>query len=224
MNTDPKTALQQTKTLMLDMDGTLLDLAFDNYVWLELVPQRYAAANNISIDEALEILYAQFKAKQGQLDWYSLNHWAEFLSLDVVQLHHDVSHRIGYLPGALDFLRHVSSQDIRVLLVTNAHPDLVEIKDAKTGIGDFLDEVHSSHDYGHAKESQSFWEALREEVDFDPATTLFVDDNPHVLQSASDYGLERLVRVTRPDSRDAAKDCSVFRTVEKVADMLEPQR
>ncbi len=220
MNMDPKTALQQTKTLMLDMDGTLLDLAYDNYVWMELVPQRYAAANDMSLEEAFEILYAQFKAKQGQLDWYSLHHWAEFLKLDVMQLHHDVSHRIGYLPGALDFLRHVTDQDIRVMLVTNAHPDLYEIKDAKTGLGDFLDEVHSSHTYGHAKESQDFWHALHEVVDIDPETTMFVDDNPHVLQSARDYGLEMLVRVTRPDTRDPAKECSRFKTVERVADML----
>lgn len=220
MNMDPQTALKRTKTLMLDMDGTLLDLAFDNYVWMELVPRRFAAVNDIPYDEARDRLYAQFKAKQGHLDWYSLHHWAEFLNLDVLQLHHDVSHRIGYLPGALEFLRSVYKQDIRVLLVTNAHPDLVEIKDAKTGLADYFDEIHSSHTYGHAKESQHFWSALQEEVDFDPKTTLFVDDNASVLKSARQYGVEMLVRVTQPDSRAPAKSCTEFRGVEKVADML----
>ncbi|MDH3916294.1 MAG: haloacid dehalogenase, partial [Chromatiales bacterium] len=28
-------------TVLLDMDGTLLDLRFDNYFWQELVPSRY---------------------------------------------------------------------------------------------------------------------------------------------------------------------------------------
>jgi len=36
MNTDPQTALERCETLMLDMDGTILDLAFDNYIWLNL--------------------------------------------------------------------------------------------------------------------------------------------------------------------------------------------
>ena len=220
MNIDPQTALKRTKTLMLDMDGTFLDLAFDNYVWRELVPRRFAVANDMPFEEARDILYAQFRAKQGQLDWYCLNHWADFLKLDVLQLHHDASHRIGYLPGALEFLRHVHGQDVRVLLVTNAHPDLVEIKDARTGLADYFDELHSSHSYGYAKESQKFWSAFQEAVEFDPKTTLFVDDNFSVLQSARKFGIDMLLRVTQPDSTVPAKQCTEFRGVEKVADML----
>ena len=29
-------------TVLLDMDGTILDLHFDNYFWKEYVPQKYA--------------------------------------------------------------------------------------------------------------------------------------------------------------------------------------
>ena len=59
----------------------------------------------------------------------------------------------------LKFLRATVTveRDMQVLLVTNAHPDTVAIKDAKTGLGDYFDGIHSSHDYGHAKESQDFW-------------------------------------------------------------------
>lgn len=220
MNMDPQAALKRTKTLMLDMDGTLLDLAFDNYVWQELVPRRFAAANDMPFAEARDLLFGKFKAEQGKLEWYSLHHWAEHLQLDVLQLHHDVSHRIGYLPGALNFLRRLREMDIQVLLVTNAHPDMVAIKDARTGLADYLDEIHSSHNYGHAKESQDFWRALQDKTGFDPATTLFVDDSVPVLTSARNYGVEMLVRVTRPDSRAPGTSCKEFRGVEKVADML----
>ena len=220
MNMDPQTALKRTKTLMLDMDGTLLDLAFDNYVWKELVPRRFAMANNMPIEEARDLLFGKYKAEQGKLEWYSLQHWAEHLNLDVMQLHHDVSHRIGYLPGALGFLRQLREMDIQVLLVTNAHPDMVAIKDARTGLGDYLDEIHSSHNYGHAKESQDFWHALQSKTGFDPSTTLFVDDSIPVLTSARKYGVDMLVRVTRPDSTSPASPCNDFRGVERVADML----
>lgn len=220
MKIDPQTALKRSKTLMLDMDGTLLDLAFDNYVWTDLVPRRFAAANDMPYQEARDMLYAQFKAKQGQLDWYSLHHWAEFLKIDVLQLHYDVSHRIGYLPGALQFLRHVREQNVRVLLVTNSHPDLLEIKDAKTGLGDYFDGLYSSHDYGYAKENQQFWAALQDDVSFDPLTTLFVDDSAPVLESAREYGVEMLVRVTRPDTTAPVNRNTGFRAVEAVADML----
>lgn len=220
MNIDPQTALQRTRTLMLDMDGTVLDLAFDNYVWKDLMPRRYAAANGMTLAAAREHLFEQYRSVQGGLDWYCLDHWAERLGIDVVQLHHDVNHRIGYLPGALEFLRTVQKRDIRVLLVTNSHPETLRLKDAVTGLGDYFDGIFSSHNYGHAKESQAFWHALQEDVGFDIETTMFVDDSQPVLRSAEEYGVSMLVTVTRPDTNRPVKRGSLFRGVEGVADML----
>ncbi len=205
---------------MLDMDGTLLDLAFDNYVWRDLVPRRYAAANGLTLAAAREHLFEQYRAVQGDLEWYCLDHWCDRLQIDVVQLHHDVNDRIGYLPGALGFLRTVSDQDLRVLLVTNSHPDTLALKDAVTGLGDYFDGLVSSHDYGHAKESQAFWQALEDDVGFDVETTLFVDDSQPVLRSASDYGLKMLVTITRPDTSRPLRNGSEFTGVESVADIL----
>jgi HAD superfamily hydrolase (TIGR01509 family) len=220
MNLDPQSALQQSATLMLDMDGTILDLAFDNYMWQELVPRRYAAENDIPYEEARALLMGKFSAEQGNLQWYCLDHWCEHLGIDVVQLHYDVSHRIGYLPGALGFLRNIRERDVRVLLVTNAHRDTLALKDAKTGLSDYFDGIHSSHDYGHAKESQDFWSSLQEDVGFDPETTLFVDDSLPVLRSARDYGIRMLLTVTHPDTTAPLKRTSDFVGVERVADML----
>ena len=220
MKMDPQLALRQTETLMLDMDGTLLDLAFDNYLWKELVPRRFAAKNDMPYEQAQTLLMDKYAAVQGDLEWYCLDHWCERLGIDVVQLHHDVSHRIGYLPGALEFLRHVQKLDIRVLLVTNAHRDTLALKDSMTGLGDFFHGVHSSHDYGHAKESQRFWSALQEDVGFDFATTLFVDDSQPVLESAAEYGIEMLVTVTQPDTTEPIREGSRFRGVRRVADFL----
>lgn len=205
---------------MLDMDGTLLDLAFDNYMWKELVPRRYAVENDMPFEDARELLMSKYEAVQGDLDWYCLDHWCDRLKIDVVQLHHDVSHRIGYLPGALEFLRAVHKQDIRVLLVTNSHPGTLALKDAMTGLGDYFDGLHSSHDYGYAKESQDFWKALQDDVGFDRETTLFVDDSQPVLRSAREYGIEMLVTVTYPDTSEPLKQGSEFRGVKRVADML----
>lgn len=221
MNIDPQTALERCETLMLDMDGTILDLAFDNYIWKDLVPRRYAVANGISFERARDLLFEKYAAVQGDLEWYCLDHWNERLGIDVVKIHHDVTHRIGYLPGALDFLRAVHARDIRVLLVTNSHPDTLNLKDAVTGLADYFDGLHSSHTYGHAKESQSFWEALQEDAGFDAATTLFVDDSQPVLHSAAEYGIGMLVTVTRPDTTEPPRCGSEFRGVEGVKDLLE---
>jgi putative hydrolase of the HAD superfamily len=213
-------ALERCETLMLDMDGTILDLAYDTYVWKELVPRRYAAANNMTFEEAREVLFDKYRSVQGDLEWYCLDHWNDRLGIDVVKIHHDVTYRIGYLPGALAFLREMHERDTRVLLVTNSHQDTLDLKDAVTGLADYFDGIYSSHSYGHAKESQAFWHALQEDVDFDVETTLFVDDSQPVLRSAREYGVRMLVTVNRPDTTEPVKSGSEFRGVEGVGDLL----
>ena len=220
MKNDPRTALQRCATLMLDMDGTVLDLAYDNYVWRDLVPRRYAVRNGLSLDASRRHLFDLYGKVDGDLEWYCLDHWSDRLDMDIIGLHHDIRHRIGYLPGAREFLDVVRETEVRVMLVTNSHPGTLELKDAVTGLGDYFDDMHSSHTYGHAKESQDFWQALTDETGVDPETTLFVDDTQRVLRSAQEYGIDSLVTVTLPDTSAPARTGSDFAGVETLAELL----
>ena len=217
---NPKSLLENCDTLMLDMDGTVLDLAFDNYVWLELMPQKYAEQTGISHDEAREFLYSQARSVQCKLDWYCVDHWGEKLGLDIMEIHRSVDDRIGYLPGARRFLETVSERNIRLLLVTNSHRDTLAIKSEVTGVADFFDHIYTSHDIGHAKEHQPFWQALQDAESFDPGRTLFIDDNISVLRSAQQFGVEMLLTVTRPDTSAPRRARSEFTGVEGVVDLL----
>ena len=205
---------------MLDMDGTVLDLAFDNFMWLHHVPEQFAEARGMAPDEARRQLYAKFEEMLGQLEWYCLDHWSEFLGLDVARLHREQHHRIGYLPGAEDFLQRVVSRELRLLLVTNSHLEVLEIKHEATGIKAHFDAIHSSHEFGAPKESQEFWHALQQAEGFDPATTLFIDDTRRVLDSAAKFGIEQLVEVTHPDTSAPKREQGDYTTVEGLKDLL----
>jgi len=217
---NPKSLLEKCDTLMLDMDGTILDLAFDNYVWQELVPQKYAERSGISNDDARDFLYSKYRNVRGKLDWYCVDHWREQTGLDILAIHRDVNERIGYLPGARRFLETVSKWNIRLIMVTNAHRDTLALKTEVTGIADYFDHIYTSHDVGHAKEDQPFWQALQDAESFDPGRTLFVDDNISVLRSARQFGVEMLLTVTRPDTTAPVKDDSDFEGVEGVVELL----
>ena len=212
--------LSLCETLMLDMDGTVLDLAYDNYVWKELVPARYAETRGMSLEDARSRLYAKYRAIQGDIEWYCLDHWSERLGLDVLELHRDVNDRIVYLPGARDFLQSMHEPDVRVLLVTNSHPDTLALKDEATGLGGYFDAIYSSHEFGYAKERQEFWQALQEDEGFLRESTLFVDDNRAVLESAETYGVEMLVEIEHPDTSEPRKEKSAYAGVGGVADLL----
>ena len=43
-------------TVLLDMDGTLLDLYYDNHFWREHVPMRFAEKQKISLDQAKQLI------------------------------------------------------------------------------------------------------------------------------------------------------------------------
>ena len=205
---------------MLDMDGTLLDLAYDNYMWLEHIPAEYARQNAMGEAEAREMLSSKFRSLEGKLQWYCLDHWSEVLDLDVKELHRNENGRIGYLPGARDFLESVLHHEVRLLLVTNSHIDTLEIKTEVTGISEFFDAIYTSHELGHAKEDQPFWHALHEAEGFDRETTLFIDDNPSVLESARTFGISNLLNITRPDTRHPPRENRDFPTIESVASLF----
>ena len=205
---------------MLDMDGTILDLAFDNYVWKQLVPERYASHNDLPYDVACKRLFAKYASIQGDLEWYCLDHWSERLGFDVLGLHEEVHDRIEYLPGAQAFLQRVRKMNIKVLLVTNSHPDTLHLKESTLGFSTYFDGLHSSHTYGHAKEHQEFWQLLQHEEGFDPATTLFFDDTVPVLKSAARYGITMPVVITRPDTSEPRREDGDFVGVEGVHELL----
>jgi 5'-nucleotidase len=211
-------------TVLLDMDGTLLDLRFDNFFWQELIPSRYAAANGLPDEEAVALLEPRFAAARGTLEWYCLDHWSRELGLDIAALKREAEDHIDFLPNVPEFLLAVRELSKRAVLVTNAHRGTLSIKLARTGLDRYLDAIHSSHDLGLPKENPRFWARLRDIEPFDPTRTLLVDDSLPVLRSAHEYGLARVIAVLRPDSSRPPAQVHDFQGVESVSELLPPKR
>ena len=188
------------ETVCLDMDGTVLDLRFDNYFWLEVVPRRYGALHGKTAAAALEELLPRIDAWRGRLEWYCVDHWTTELGIDIEALKLEMREHICFLPGAEGFLDRLGTLGKRRLLTTNAHPKSLAVKHGRTGIGSHFDEMVSSHVLGAAKESPEFWGRLCARHSIEPATTLFVDDSAAVLCAAREAGVRWLYQVLRPDS------------------------
>lgn len=206
---------------MLDMDGTLLDLAFDNFFWRELVPSRYALNRNLSEDAARRELTRRYKEIEGQLEWYCIDHWSEVLGLDIRALKSEHREKVRYLPRATDFLAFVRGHRKRILLVTNAHRGTLAIKVAQTGLDREVDGMISSHDYRVPKQTSAFWEKLSVEEDFDPARTLLVEDSLSVLEAARSFGLKYTVAIRQPDSGEPPREIAEFPSVDNIDDLSQ---
>ncbi|MEJ2212590.1 MAG: GMP/IMP nucleotidase [Gammaproteobacteria bacterium] len=206
--------------VMLDMDGTLLDLHFDNHFWLEYVPVKYAEEKGISVEQSKTRLMEQYKKIEGTLDWYCLDHWSRKLQLDIALLKEEIEHLIAVHPYVVDFLEAVKAAGKRTILVTNAHQKALALKMKKTRLDHHFDEIITSHQIGYAKESQQFWAGLQASLPFDPVRTLFVDDSVSVLESARKYGIAHLIAVLKPDTRSPARQVDGFNGVENFKELL----
>lgn len=207
-------------TVLLDMDGTLLDLNFDNYFWLELVPRRFAELHALDLAAARQSLSPRFAAKRGTLDWYCTDYWSRELGLDIAALKHGIREQVRFLPGAEEFLSRLQGRGLRRILVTNAHQDALHIKAAQTGLTRYFDAVVSSHQYGFPKEHPQFWPRLQAEMNLDPSRCLFVDDSLAVLQAARNHGIGQIFAISRPDSAADHRIIEEFPAAAAIIDLL----
>lgn len=200
----------QIDTVLLDMDGTLLDLHFDNHFWLDYLHQCHAAKHRISKEQARAQLMPLLDSYAGTLEWYCVEFWSEKLQLPIQQMKFEQAALIAPRPHALEFLQQLRDSGKHALLVTNAHPLSLEVKLRQIDLASNLDAIVSSHHYGFAKEQQQFWHCLQHEHPFEPGRSLFIDDSLAVLRSAQKYGIKHLRCVATPDSTKPARDCGEF--------------
>lgn len=208
-------------TVLLDMDGTLLDLHFDSYFWLEHLPIRYADIHQMDAKEARDWLHSRIMQEQGTLNWYCLDYWSRELNVDIVALKEEVAERIAFRPHVQGFLQKVREASLRSVIVTNAHRDSLALKLSKTDLADRVDAIICSHDFGLPKENPEFWTRLQEVEPFNPQRTLLIDDSLSVLASAKVYGIRYLLAITQPDSQSPARNINEFGAVEHFNE-LEP--
>ena len=208
-------------TLLLDMDGTLLDLHFDNHFWSEHVPLRYGQRNALSLAQAKAELFPRFQAVEGTMDWYCVDYWSRELDLDIARLKAEVDHLIAVHPHVTEFLDAVRGSGKRTVLVTNAHAASLALKLEKTGLGGHLDAVVCAHDFGRPKEDPAFWPWLASRQPFRPERTLLIDDSLPILRAAQDAGIRHLLAVRRPDSQGPPRETEEFPAVESFAALAQ---
>ncbi|MFT6916273.1 MAG: HAD superfamily hydrolase (TIGR01509 family) [Motiliproteus sp.] len=209
-------------TVLLDMDGTLLDLHFDTYFWLEHLPARYAQVHGLEPLLAKKQLTERITREQGTLNWYCVDYWSEQLGVDIAALKAEIVHKVGFRPHVQDFLQALRKQGLRAVIVTNAHQKSLQLKLQHTGLDRYVDRILCTHDFGLPKEDVAFWTLLQQQEPFDPARTLLIDDSLAVLRSAREYGIAQLLSIIQPDSQKPLRTIDEFDAIQHF-DEIKPR-
>lgn len=206
--------------VLLDMDGTLLDLAFDDRVWNHALPAALAARDATPLATARARVADTLATARGTLAWYCLDHWERVFGVSVHALEVAEQAHIDVRQGTREFLDFLAARDLPVILATNAHPQSLARKMARTGLAGYFRAIVSSHDIGAPKELPAFWQGLRARVPFDPANALFVDDSAPVLRAARAAGIRHIFGVRTPSSAGGPRSFDEFASVEALAELI----
>ena len=190
---------QTVDDVLLDMDGTLLDLHYDATFWLKNVHSIVASFTGESENEIRDRFQKELKKHEGTLAWYCTDRWAEFFGIDLIEAKKQLAHLIRYRPHAKQFLEALRPLPLRTIIVTNAHPDVIQLKLDVIPLGTLVDGIVSSHQYGVAKEHPNFWTALFDEYPINPNRAVFMDDSSRVLDAADRAGVREIVEIRHPN-------------------------
>lgn len=211
-------------TVFFDMDGTLLDLHFDNHFWNVLIPEEFSLKKNIHIDEGRETVFNLLAAEEGKLAWYKLDYLSELLGLDVVEMKHRHKERITIYPASKDVLRYIKNKGKQLMLVSDADPKVLSIKLSQTGLRPFFDTIVSSHQFDAAKQELLFWQRFQKKHAFIKNKCLFIDDNQQVLKAAKAFGIKHLLAISKPDSSQPERNVEGFMRIKNIGDLLETHK
>lgn len=203
------------------MDGTLLDLAYDDFIWNHLLPIRYAEIHQCTIEQSKTTLFEFYQEHNHTLNWYSSRFWTAKVGVDVLAMQIEYKDKVKKREGCLELLNYLKENGYSIWLATNADAAGLKLKLEKTHLADYFDVIISSETIGHAKEFVEFWEILAKQHPFDAKTSYFIDDTEKVLNGAKKFGIHNLFSIQQPSSDNAPRTEFAYPMLNNLTDLIQ---
>lgn len=207
-------------TIIFDMDGTLLDLAYDDFIWNHQLPIRHAAMHGCTLEQSTESLFQFYQEHNHTLNWYSTRFWSSKVGVDTLALQHEFKHKVALRSGCIALLDYLKANGYACWIATNADCEGLKFKLEHTQIADYFDVIISSESIGYAKESIEFWQKLHALHPFQEKSAYFIDDTEKVLKGAEKFGIENLITIAQPSSKGNIRTESSYPILQDLTDLI----
>lgn len=173
--------MNRAKMVSFDLDGTITDISFADSVWLEGIPRSFADKNGVSLEDAKRRVMGEYaKVGRDRLEWYDLRYWIGKLCLDVrpEELLDSFQHRIRIYPEVVEVLEEFSSKGFRLIVVSNARREFVDLELHKTNIARYFEQIYSAtSDFGLIKNKVELYRRVCKICDVSPNEVIHVGDD-----------------------------------------------
>ena len=173
--------MANTTTLSFDMDGTITDLSFAESVWLEGVPNLYANKIGLTFDEARKYVKSEYdKIGRQKLEWYDLNYWIKKFGLEISkkEILSSFKNRIRIFPEVEDVLKECRSQGYKLIIVSNARREFINLQLKRTKIDNYFERVFSStSDFNLTKQTVKVYQQVSSIMKISPTEMIHVGDD-----------------------------------------------
>ena len=193
--------LNSTTAILSDLDGVILDLAYDIKFWELWLPEQVANQTNKSVEETKAEIKAEIDIQRGTLNFYDLNYWDDLLNVDCMQIFKEKTERCSYLGGSHEALQRLSTLKNPKYILTNGDPRIQEYKAETQNFLEFFDSIFYSMHVGYPKESKEFWALARHNLNLDFEDTIFIDDDFKVVTAAAKAGIKQVAWITPGKNR-----------------------
>jgi putative hydrolase of the HAD superfamily len=168
------------KIISFDMDGTLVDAEFTDWVWGHGIPTVYAKKAGVPFEEAQAFVTQEYlKVGEGAIEWYDIKYWFRFFQLDEswktvmewytdkIRVYPDVHHLLQRLEGKFP-----------LILTSNAGREFIDLEMEATGLGKYFCRVFSATtDFRVVKKTVNFYQRICEILETRPQEIIHVGDH-----------------------------------------------
>jgi FMN phosphatase YigB (HAD superfamily) len=168
------------KYISFDMDGTLIDPEFTDWVWGHGIPTLYAEKNGISFEESKAFVEGEYrKVGEQAIEWYDIKYWFQFFQLemhwqtlmeryiDKINVYPDVNHTLARL-----------KKRFSLILTSNAGREFIDIELKATGLEMYFDRIFSAtSDFSEVKKTIGFYHRICQILGANPPEIVHVGDH-----------------------------------------------